>query len=57
MNTQWVETCEIKEPVFIISGMSTYGERMVSDSAAEQGFRPKRTCLSGHWAPSRTFRP
>lgn len=57
MNTQWAETCEIKEPVFIISGMSTYGERMVSDSAAEQGFRPKRTCLSGHWAPSRTFRP
>lgn len=39
MNTQWAETCEIKEPVFIISGMSTYGERMMSDRAAEPGFQ------------------
>lgn len=39
MNTQWAETCKIKEPVFIVSGMSTYRERMMSDSAAEQGLQ------------------
>lgn len=57
MNTQWAETCEIKEPIFVVSGILTCGERMMSDSAAEQDFRSKRTYLSGHRAPSRTFRP
>lgn len=57
MNIWLMGSCEIKEVVFIISGMSAYGERKVYDIVAEQGFGPKCKCLFGHWTPSQALRP
>ena len=57
MNIWLAGSCEIKEAVFMSSGMSAHGEKKVCDNAAEQGFGPKCKCLFGHWAPSQTIGP